>query len=329
MTGSVPGAQRSTREAYRDAVVALLATDERVFCLDSDTGLFAGTDFASAKDRYLNLGISEQNLMGTAAGLAASGKIPFVNTMATFATTRALEAVKIDIAYNRLPVRIAATHGGLAAGHLGPTHHALEDLAAMCVLPGMTVVVPGDAEQAEAATWQTADWPGPVYLRLGKAATPGLAIIVTGAGLTGAAMPPFILGQAQRLRQGTDLAIVACGPHPVTVSVSASDKLATSGVRAAVLNMHTLAPLDVATLLDVAAPVTAVITVEEHWRHGGLGSLVAQTLAEHQPTRVARIGVPHAFAQTTGNQPELLEQAGITDARIIETAHALLGAPAP
>ena len=162
----------AARAAYRDLLIRLMAGDPRIYCLDSDTGLFAGADFGSAADRYLNLGIAEHNLMGVAAGLAASGRIPFVNTMATFATTRALEAVKIDIAYNRLPVRIVATHGGLAAGHLGPTHHSLEDLAIMRTLPGFTVVVPADSAAAEEAVLQTLDLPGPAYIRLGRSATP-------------------------------------------------------------------------------------------------------------------------------------------------------------
>jgi transketolase len=323
VTGPEQARARSSREAYRDALVALLAADERVFCLDSDTGLFTGVSFATAKERYVNLGICEQNLMGIAAGLAASGKVPFVTTMATFAATRALEAVKIDIAYSGLPVRIVGTHAGFAAGHLGPTHHALEDLAAMCALPGVTVVVPADADQAAQAVGQLAGIPGPVYLRLGKEATPSLDTVVPGG-----CPPPFTVGTAQLLRPGGDLTIVACGPHPVIAAVAASDTLAASGIAAAVLNMHTLAPLDVAALVDVARPAAAVITVEEHWRHGGLGSLVAQELAERTPKRVARIGVPATFAQAVGNQRELLDLHGITHTRIVEEARALLDARA-
>ncbi|MGH3658463.1 MAG: hypothetical protein ACRDUA_17550, partial [Micromonosporaceae bacterium] len=164
----------SAREAYREVLTELMAADERVWCLDGDTGLFDANAFGPAKDRYVNLGIAEHNLIGTAAGMAAAGLIPYVNTMAAFAATRALEAVKVDVAYNALPVRIVATHAGLAAGHLGPTHHALEDLAVMRVLPGCTVVVPADAEQAVRAVRATADLPGPVYLRLGRGPTPPL-----------------------------------------------------------------------------------------------------------------------------------------------------------
>ncbi|MEV4259128.1 hypothetical protein AB0J52_38725, partial [Spirillospora sp. NPDC049652] len=181
---------RSAREAYSAVLPELMLADERLYCLDSDTGLFDRDAFAAVPGRYLNLGIAEQSLMGTAAGLAASGRIPFVTTMATFAATRALEAIKIDIVYNALPVRIVATHGGLSAGHLGPTHHALEDLAVMRALPGLTVVVPADADQAEAAVRQSAELPGPAYIRLGRKATPDV-----GGG-------PFEIGRAQWLRRG-------------------------------------------------------------------------------------------------------------------------------
>lgn len=305
---------RSAREAYRDLLVGLLGSDRRLCCLDSDTGLFSGADLRAAGDRYLNLGIAEHNLLGMAAGLAACGKLPYVNTMATFATTRALEVLKVDIAYNALPVRIAATHGGLAAGHLGPTHHALEDLAVTRALPNMTVVVPADAAQAEAAVRQTLELPGPLYLRLGRNPTPPL---------DGAA-PPFRLGAAQRLRDGHDLAIVACGPHPVLAAVQASDTLAAMGVGAAVLNLHTLKPLDEAALAEAAAGGRPVVTVEEHWRHGGLGAAVTETLAELAPTRVARVGMPDTFVHEVGGQEHLLDHYEINDVTVVANALRLL-----
>jgi transketolase len=300
---------RATRDAYRDLLVELMAADERVYCLDSDTGLFAGVDFGAAADRYVNLGIAEHNLMGTAAGLAASGMVPYVNTMATFAATRALEAVKIDIAYNALPVRIVATHGGLAAGHLGPTHHSLEDLAIMRMLPGLTVAVPADVEQSEAVVRQSVDLPGPAYIRLGRGPTPAL-----GGG-------PVEIGTAQRLASGGDLAIVACGPYPVLAAVAAAARLATAyGIGAAVLNVHTIRPLDIDAIVAAADGTAGVITVEEHWRAGGLGGAVAETLAERAPARVARIGMPDTFAEWAGGQSELLARYGITEDAIVATA---------
>ncbi|MEV5826928.1 transketolase C-terminal domain-containing protein [Spirillospora sp. NPDC052242] len=306
MTGDGTGARpRSAREVYRDLLPGLMLADERLYCLDSDTGLFDRDAFAAVPGRYLNLGIAEHNLMGTAAGLAASGRMPFVTTMATFAATRALEFIKIDIAYNALPVRIVATHGGLAAGHLGPTHHALEDLGIMRMLPGFTVVVPGDARQAEEAVRQSLALPGPVYIRLGRAATPDL----DGGG---PAAVPFEIGRAQWLRPPGDVAIMACGPHPVLAALRAADLLEARGVRAAVLNLHTPHPLDADAVLEAAAGTRGVVTVEEHWRSGGLGGAVAETLAEHAPVRVARIGMPATFAERAGDQEHLLDRYGIT-----------------
>ena len=301
-----------TREAYRDELVELMPADARMWCLDSDTGLFTGVDFGPAADRYRNLGIAEHNLMGTAAGLAAGGKLPYVTTMATFATTRALEAVKVDIAYAELPVRIAGTHGGLAAGHLGPTHHALEDLGIMRMLPGFTVVVPADARQTAAAIRQTRDAPGPVYLRLGRDAAPAVP------------EAPFTVGVAQKLCAGTDLAILACGPYPVLAALSAAERLAGRGIGATVLNVHTLRPLDVAAIVAAAEPAAAVVTVEEHWRRGGLGAAVAEVLGEHVPRRLARIGMPDEFVTRVGDQRDLLVHHGITDDRVEEIALALL-----
>jgi transketolase len=305
-------ASPSTREAFRDALLAAMQVDQRLVCLDSDTGLFLGQDFGSAASRYVNLGIAEQNLLGAAAGLAKSGRIPVVNTMATFASTRALEAVKIDLAYANLPVRIAATHGGLSAGNLGPTHHSLEDLAIMRLLPNMTVLVAADATAAAALFAQSIELPGPVYLRLGRSATPELPD----------SAPPLTLGQAQRLRSGTDVLLVACGGYPVLFALQAADVLAAAGIQAAVLNMHTIKPLDIEALTELPAPV---VTVEEHWRAGGLGGAVVEALSE-SGRRVARVGVADRFVSMAGGQPFLLEQAGITVDTIERAARRLLGA---
>ena len=300
------------RVAYRDLLIRLMAADPRIYCLDTDTGLFAGADFGPAAGRYVNLGIAEHNLMGVAAGLAASGKIPFVNTMATFATTRALEAVKIDIAYNRLPVRIVATHGGLAAGHLGPTHHSLEDLAIVRTLPGFTVVVPADSAAAEEAVLQTLDLPGPAYIRLGRSATPPID------------RGPTTVGQAQRLRDGADIAIFACGPYPALAALAAAEQLTGHGIDATVINMHTVKPLDTAAVLAEARRMPALITVEEHWRAAGFGGLIAETLCDHAPTRLTRIGMPETFAELAGDQTFLLEHYRISHKEITAAALALL-----
>lgn len=306
----------SSREVYRDLLAEFLAADERVVCLDSDTGLFNGVDFGAAA-RYVNLGIAEQNLMGVAAGLARSGRLPYVNTMATFATTRALESLKLDIALNNLPVRIAATHGGLAAGHLGSTHHSLEDLAITRLLPNLTVVVPTDAASTESLIRQAQELPGPVYIRLGRNATPGLP----------AGAPPQRLGEAQRLREGGDVTLVATGPYPVLAALEAAGTLAESGIEATVLNFHTIKPLDTGALIAAARATRAVVTVEEHWAAGGLGSATAETIAElGVPTPVRRVAVGDHFAHGTGAQSHLVERNGITAAAIVTRTREALGA---
>jgi transketolase len=313
MTGLVAAsapARVAAREAYRDTLVEAMRADERVVCLDSDTGLFSGVDFGEAADRYINLGIAEQNLLGVAAGLARSGRIPVVNTMAAFASARALEAVKVDVAYAGVPVRIAATHSGLSSGHLGPTHHSLEDLAIMRTLPGMTVLVPADAAATRELFLQSLDLPGPVYLRLGRGPTPDL-----GAG------PPVVLGQVQELCAGTDITIAACGPYPVRAALDAASELAVRGVRARVLNVHTVKPLDVKGL---AGP-GPVVTVEEHWEAGGFGSAVAETLAEMGTRRVLRVAVRDHFVSMAGGQQYLLTRAGITAEAVVARALAALG----
>ncbi|WP_282794573.1 transketolase C-terminal domain-containing protein [Streptomyces sp. CC224B] len=310
---TAPERTRAAREVYRDVLVELVAEDDRYVCLDSDTGLFSATSWGGAARRYLNLGIAEQNLMGVAAGLARSGRVPFVNTMATFAATRALEAVKLDIAYNDLPVRIAATHGGLSAGHLGSTHHALEDLAVMRLLPHMTVLVPADGPATESLVRAAAELPGPVYLRLGRGATPDLA-----------AREPVRIGVAQSLRRGTDVTLIATGPHPVLAAVEAADALAADGVDAAVLNMHTVKPLDVEAIVTAATRTRGIVTVEEHWAAGGLGSAVAEVVAGlGVACPVRRVAVADRFAAGTGGHRHLLARNGITAAAVAEQARRL------
>ncbi|MFF1715960.1 transketolase family protein [Streptomyces sp. NPDC058268] len=306
-----PAPEVPAREAYRDLLAQLMPGNERLVCLDSDTGLFNGVDFATATDRYLNLGIAEQNLMGVAAAMARDGRIPFVNTMAAFASSRAVEAVKLDIALNNLPVRIMATHAGLSAGHLGSTHHCLEDLAAMRLLPNLTVLVPADAAQVREMIHQTSRIAGPVYFRMGRHATPALPETA----------PPLSVGRAQKLRTGQDLLLVATGPHPVALALEAADDLDRHGITATVLNMHTIKPFDTPGLLAAAQGIRGVITIEEHWRSGGLGSLTAETLSGTiHPPQVTRIGVADHFVSGNGNQQHLLEQAGITKDAVLSAA---------
>jgi transketolase len=307
----------ATRHAYRDRLVALMATQPKVVCIDTDTGLFTGTDFGPAAARYLDLGIAEHTAMAAAAALAQAGWLPFVNTMATFATTRALESVKINIAYTGLPVRIMATHGGVAAGHLGFTHFALEDLAVMRALPGVTIVVPADASATASVVEQSVIIDGPLYVRLGRKATAPLPDD----------LGPAVIGKIQQLRAGDDVVIVCCGPLPVLAGLSAADQLAAGGISAAVLNAHTLRPFDDAALLDCAARAALVVTVEEHRTRGGLGGLVAEVLGGSLPRRLLRIGLPDVLEPGVGRQDEILERHGLDAAGIASRVRAALESP--
>lgn len=302
----------SCRAAYKEALTELARADERIACLDSDTGLWKPDDVVDLGERYVPMGIAEANLMGVAAGLAITGRRPFVTTMATFATTRAAEQVKVDIAIPGLPVRIAGTHAGLSAGHLGPTHHALEDLSVMRALPGMTVVVPADADSAAAATRAVDRLPGPAYLRLDRAECPPCAD-----------RPPFRLGTARVLREGADVAIVACGPYPVSMAVTAGDELAVAGIRALVLDCHTLSPLDVESCVR-AGRTGAVVTVEEHAPSGGLGDAVAEVVSAAVPCLIRRIAVRPPVGLTVGGHEHLLDAAGVHVPAIIAAAHELV-----
>ena len=306
----------ATRYAYRDKLVELMAADPWVVCVDTDTGLFTTTDFGAAGDRYIDLGIAEHTAMAAAAAMARSGWIPFVNTMATFASTRALESIKINIAYNALPVRIIATHGGVAAGHLGFTHFALEDLAVMRGLPNMTVVVPADADATARVIEQSAAIDGPIYVRLGRKVTAPLP----------EGTEPAVIGQMQLLRDGDDVVFVCCGPHPVHAALDAARELEAAGISAAVLNAHTLSPFDHDALVGYAARAALVVTVEEHRLRGGLGGLVAETLAERAPYacgRLRRFGLPDVLSPGAGSQDQILERHGLgaTDiaAQVTET----------
>ena len=316
MTAAMEEVREATRTVYRDHLIALMRRDPRVICVDSDTGLFSGVDFGSTMDRYVNLGIAEHTMMGVAAGMAASGWRPYVNTFAAFATTRALEALQINIAYNALPVRIMATHSGVSAGHLGPTHHALNDLAVTRTLPAMTVVVPADGPSTIALLDAVVDLPGPVYVRLGRGPTPHIP---------GAAAP--VLGELQALRTGYDVVLVACGPRPVLAALDAADALARYGIGAGVLHAHTVKPFDRAGLLAVTERARLVVTVEEHWLAGGLGAVVTETLCDSVPRPVLRIGLPDAFVSIVGDHDEILTAYGLTAESVANRVRRTLAGP--
>ncbi|MCP2166893.1 transketolase family protein [Goodfellowiella coeruleoviolacea] len=305
----------SSREVYRRVLAELAATDPRLFCVDSDMGGLEDIFGAPLPQQYVNVGIAEANLMSVSAGLADTGFLPYANTIAGFASARACEQVKVDIAGNNLPVRIVVTHSGVSAGPYGPTHHCLDDIAIMRTMPNMTVVVPSDAAETEYVIRSTVDLPGPLYVRLGRGATP---LVNTGP-------YEFVLGRARWLRAGDDVTIVATGAHPVHMALRAAEILARRGIGARVLNMHTVKPIDRAALVRAADETAGIVTVEDHVLVGGLGAAVCEVVAEERPCPVRRIGLPDAYFDYVADERDLLVHAGVSPERIAEAALAVGG----
>ncbi|MDG6103013.1 transketolase [Dactylosporangium aurantiacum] len=304
------------RAAYREALLELAAADPRVICLDSDTGGLEDTFAKRFPAQYVNIGIAEANLMTVAAGLASRGFIPYVHTMATFATMRAAEFLKLDVVGNRLPVRVIATHGGLSAAHFGTTHFALEDLAVARALADLTVVVPGDGRHIAAATRQLHELPGPAYLRLGRSATP--------APPGGDDAPGFELGRARALREGTDVTVVATGALPLLFALEAAEELAGDGIAAQVLELHTLHPLDRDGLLAGCRGRAGVVTVEDHRPQGGMGDAVAEVVAADLAVPMRRLAVRGSPGARVAGQRDALAAHGVSTAAVVDAARDLL-----
>jgi transketolase len=296
------------RDAFFTALTDAARTDERIWALTGDLGIGLFDDFQKvAPGRYLNAGIAEQALVGVAAGLAYAGQKPVAYSIAPFITARAHEQVRIDIAMTGASVVLAGVGGGVAYGYLGPTHHGSEDLAAMRALPGMTVLAPADPAEAHAATLAALAHDGPVYLRLGKNGEPALLSDDAEA---------FQIGAARVLRHGTDATIVSTGAI-LAEALSAADDLAADGIHATILHCPTLKPFDAAAVCVAAAATKLVISVEEHNVTGGLGSAVAEALADNGVgARLIRLGLPDTFAHAVGSQRHLLSHYGL-DARAI------------
>lgn len=292
----------ATRDAYGKTLVKLGAQDSRIVALDADLSKSTKTiDFKKAyPERFFNMGIAEQNLMGTAAGLAASGKIPFASTFAVFATGRAFEQIRNSIAYTKLNVKIAATHAGLTVGEDGASHQAIADIAVMRALPNMTVLVPADGVETEKAVRAAAEYEGPVYIRLGRSGVPVLYNDDY----------DFQIGRASVLREGRDAAILAAGMM-VAEALTAAEELAAEGIHARVVNISTIKPLDTEAVVAAARECGALVTAEEHNIIGGLGSAVAEALAEHYPAPLERVGVADTFGES-GKPQQLLEKYGLT-----------------
>ncbi len=308
------GDKVATREAYGQALAELGETNDSIVVLDADLSCSTKTNVFAEKypERFYNMGIAEQNMMGWAAGLSVSGKIPFVSTFAVFATARAYDQVRNSIAFPKTNVKICASHAGLSVGPDGASHQAVEDIALMRILPNMTVIVPADGPQAAAATKAIAAFQGPVYLRLGR---PKVASVTSDHA--------FVIGQAQVLQNGRDLTLIACGTM-VHEALAAADLLKAAGVSTRVLNMPTIKPIDQAAILEAARDTGAILTAEEHTIIGGLGSAVAEVLSEARVNvPFARIGVQDQFGES-GEPSELFKKFGIDAASIAERAQVLI-----
>ena len=298
----------ATREAYGQALVELIK-NEKVVVLDADLAHATKTiEFKKAcPERFFDMGISEQDMVATAAGFAASGKIPFASSFAIFAAGRAFEQIRNSVCYPKLNVKIAATHAGITVGEDGGTHQAIEDIALMRSIPNMVVLNPSDDVEAKAAIHAAAEYYGPVYIRLGRLATPTIHD----------ENYKFQIGKGEVLSEGKDVAIIATGLM-VAKALEATEKLKAEGINATVLNIATIKPLDKELIIKVAKETGKVVTVEEHSVIGGLGSAVCEVLSQEFPTKTKLIGINDTFGQS-GTPNSLLEHYGLTTENIIET----------
>lgn len=305
------------RKTCLDHVHQLAKADPRVVFVGSDLGM--GTLDAMRQefpDRFFMEGISEANIIGLSAGLAMDGRIVYVNTIAPFFTRRALDQIIIDLCLHDLPVRLIANGGGLVYAPLGPTHETTEDIAVMRAVPNMTVVAPADAPEMARLMPQTLAWPHPIYIRLAKGFDP----------VTSSDAHPFAIGRGIPMAPGTDALAVTTG-ITLGLALEARTALAASGIDLGVLHLPTVKPLDVELLLRMAAPVGAVVTVEEHSLIGGLGSAVAEVLVEwdgFDGKRMQRLALPDAFPDGYGSQAVQMARQGLTAERLAGTVQALL-----
>ncbi|MGA3129826.1 MAG: transketolase C-terminal domain-containing protein [Terracidiphilus sp.] len=302
------------RDAYMSALEEMTAADPRVCAVANDSVSSAKLKNFKSKfpERFVNVGIAEQNMVGVGAGLANGGMIPYVCGAACFLTARAMEQVKVDLAYTKANVKLCAMSPGMAYGQLGPTHHSIEDLAWMRVLPHLAVIVPADPVETEAVMRYSLIHEGPMFLRIARVPVP----LVHGDDYE------FKLGKAVKLREGSDVTLIANGLL-VSRALDAAKALEARGISARVLNMSTLKPLDREAILDAARTTRGIVTAEEALAAGGLGGAVAEVLALEHPAPMRILGVPDVFAPT-GTAEFLLEHFGLTAAGIERAALDLL-----
>jgi transketolase len=304
------------RTAFLHTLFEIAKQDPRIVFMTGDLGFSVVEPFMKElPGQFINAGIAEQNMTGMAAGMALSGKIVFTYSIANFPTLRCLEHIRNDVCYHHANVKIVAIGGGFAYGAMGASHHATEDLGIMRMLPEIAVLAPGDPIEARHATRAVVAHPGPCYLRLGKAGEPTVHL----------GEIDFQLGRAIRLREGGDLTLISTGSFLQTTA-KVAERLAGQGIAARVLSMHTLKPFDTEAVLAAARETGAIATLEEHSVIGGLGSAVAEVLAEADGPRVPfrRIGLPSAFSPHIGSQEYMQGQHGLDEASVADTLRAFL-----
>lgn len=309
----------ATRDGFGVGLVQAAAKNEQIVGLCADlTGSMRMTEFEKQfPERFIQVGVAEQNLIGTAAGLALGGKIPFAASFAVFSPGRSWDQIRVSVAYSNLNVKVVGGHTGIITGPDGATHQALEDIALMRSLPNFKVVIPCDAEQARQAVHALANDTGPAYLRLSRPKVP----IITRSN-------NFTLGKAQILKQGVDLSIIACGAQ-VQEAMTAANKLSEKSISTRVINMHTIKPLDKEVIINAANETKIIVTAEDHQVYGGLGSAVAEVLAKEQcnaiqqPVKFGMIAVKDTFGES-GGVGELMKKYQVDANSIVNTAAALL-----
>lgn len=302
--------KKATREGYGDGLVEAGQIYDNLIVLDADLAEATKTNvFKKAfPERHIDCGIAESNMMGVAAGLAATGKIPFASSFAMFTAGRAFEQVRNSIGYPHLNVKIGATHAGISVGEDGATHQCNEDIALMRTIPGMVIINPSDYVEAKAAVKAVCEFNGPCYLRFGRLAVPVM---------NDKEDYKFEIGKAITLREGKDVTIIASG-LTVSTSLEAAELLAKEGIEAKVINMHTIKPIDEEAVIEAAKETGKIVTVEEHSVIGGLGSAVCDVLAENYPVKVKKIGINDIFGES-GPAVELVKKYGLDGESIYET----------
>ena len=303
------------RNAFADALIDIARQNPQVVALCNDS--LGSSNLTRFKElfpqRLFDVGIAEQDMVGIASGLANGGKLPFAAGAACFLTARAMEQIKVDLAYTGANVKLCAMSTGLAYGALGATHHSIEDIAWMRAIANMTVIVPADPPETAQAVYAAAGFVGPVYLRISRMGVP----IVHGDDYR------FEIGKADRLRDGNDVTLIACGTM-VSRALEAASLLQEQGIQARVINMATVRPIDREAIIDAAEQTGAIVTVEEHTIYGGLGSAVAEVVVTTRPVPMRILGVPGVFAPT-GPTQFLFEHFGLTPQGIRDAALELLG----